>query len=667
MRHIGATSHHWRMLIRALERYDFEILLVMMNLVETEPLAELLPLCAQRGVGVTVMKPVATGLLPSRVALRWLLNQKVGRQDAVHVAAPGATTLEELEDNALAGYGDLALTPEQEAQAPLLRAEWEHARCRCCDACNEVCAQKIGPGYTLGTDVMYDHYRTMGGTPFRAFPWSRQAVEGDLPHRRKLIAAIESCDHCGRARLSAAMACTSWRCCPRRCRRCATWSPRTRRSWGKRETKGWSPPWSTNRAAPLRRTTSRSSTSRASAAGRCSMALLIALVLGTRLWDLGSRVYCHDESIHAWESWKLANGLGYVHDPAYHGPFLYHSTALVFALFGDTDATGRLADAVGGILIALSPWMFRRWLGRWGALAAMLLMALSPVLLTRSRYIRHDHFAIVANLSSVGPSCATWRSAARATCTWSPRRWLGLHDQRDHLYHLRALWRLPGGVRPLAVADDMGRGGTGRRGDAETVPMFSRPRVAASLRALAALPVFDLIVVIGTLMLAHGVPRAGRAHRAQPRRHLERRGSSFPRWCGWGWPSWPRPSAWRGTAAAGSSARGCFTSFSCPLFTSMFTNLQGFATGMVGQLGYWLSQQGVRRGSQPWFYYFLLLGMYEFAAVAIGLGTMVYAAARAVAASGAAPSPILPCSASFPCATRLPHHRREHGTAGPAS
>ncbi len=202
IRHIGATSHHWRVLMRALDRFDFEVFLVMMNLVEYEPLAELLPLCAKRGVGVTVMKPVATGLLPARLALRWLLAQKVGSDDgaadAVHVVAPGATTLEELEENALSGDGDLSLTPEEQAQVPLLRAEWQHQRCRCCDACNVVCAQKIGPGYTLGTDVAYDHYRTMGPQRFRAFAWSREAVEHDLPHRRKLIEAIEACDHCGK-------------------------------------------------------------------------------------------------------------------------------------------------------------------------------------------------------------------------------------------------------------------------------------------------------------------------------------------------------------------------------------------------------------------------------------------------------------------------------------
>lgn len=47
-------------------------------------------------------------------------------------------------------------------------------------------------------------------------------------------------------------------------------------------------------------------------------------------------------------------------------------------------------------------------------------------------------------------------------------------------------------------------------------------------------------------------------------------------------------------------------------FTSVFTNPGGWASGMVGSLGYWLEQQGVERGSQPWFYYFFVVPFYEF-------------------------------------------------------
>ena len=56
------------------------------------------------------------------------------------------------------------------------------------------------------------------------------------------------------------------------------------------------------------------------------------------------------------------------------------------------------------------------------------------------------------------------------------------------------------------------------------------------------------------------------------------------------------------------------------LFTSVFTNWQGFFAGSVGALGYWLQQQGVHRGGQPWYYYILIqIPIYEFLP-ALGVG-----------------------------------------------
>ncbi|MCD4686218.1 MAG: SUMF1/EgtB/PvdO family nonheme iron enzyme [Anaerolineae bacterium] len=48
-------------------------------------------------------------------------------------------------------------------------------------------------------------------------------------------------------------------------------------------------------------------------------------------------------------------------------------------------------------------------------------------------------------------------------------------------------------------------------------------------------------------------------------------------------------------------------------FTTLFSNPDGAVTGMIGSLGYWLEQQGVRRGDQPQYYYMLTqLPVYEF-------------------------------------------------------
>ncbi|MBL8101968.1 MAG: TIGR03663 family protein, partial [Anaerolineales bacterium] len=49
------------------------------------------------------------------------------------------------------------------------------------------------------------------------------------------------------------------------------------------------------------------------------------------------------------------------------------------------------------------------------------------------------------------------------------------------------------------------------------------------------------------------------------------------------------------------------------LYTTVFTNSSGFFTGTIGSLGYWIVQQDVERGSQPWYYYLLIqIPMYEF-------------------------------------------------------
>ena len=190
VRHIGCTSHRSEALVEALQRFDFEVILVPMNIVEREPLQELIPLCQRKGVAVTVMKPLATGLLPAPLALKWLLSQPIA------AAVPGVTTVAEVEENARVGDCDRALTPDESARVQSLKDELEHVRCRICGACTP-CPRGIPIGGLLGTDVMYDHYRTMGPQAFRTFSWSTTAIERDLPEREKSIAKIESCTRCG--------------------------------------------------------------------------------------------------------------------------------------------------------------------------------------------------------------------------------------------------------------------------------------------------------------------------------------------------------------------------------------------------------------------------------------------------------------------------------------
>ena len=108
---------------------------------------------------------------------------------------------------------------------------------------------------------------------------------------------------------------------------------------------------------------------------------------------LGDRALHHDETIHAYYSWRIYAGEGYIHDPLTHGPFLYYWTAFQYMLFGDSEFTARLSAALFGIILSLSPWLLRSEMGRGAALLAAAYLVISPVVLYVGRFIRHDIFA----------------------------------------------------------------------------------------------------------------------------------------------------------------------------------------------------------------------------------------------------------------------------------
>ncbi len=59
------------------------------------------------------------------------------------------------------------------------------------------------------------------------------------------------------------------------------------------------------------------------------------------------------------------------------------------------------------------------------------------------------------------------------------------------------------------------------------------------------------------------------------------------------------------------------------LFSTFFTNPEGLREGLVGSVDYWLSQQPVGRGGQPWFYYLVLIPAYEWPVVLLAVVGLV--------------------------------------------
>ncbi len=142
---------------------------------------------------------------------------------------------------------------------------------------------------------------------------------------------------------------------------------------------------------------------------------IMALAFALHFWDLGARALHHDESLHATYSYYLYKGGGYRHDPLMHGPVLFHLTAFMYFLFGVSNATARFAAAFAGTALVFMPYLLRRWLGRWGALSAALLLTFSPAMLYYSRFIREDIFVA---LWAAGLFAAIWRYTREGRAVW---------------------------------------------------------------------------------------------------------------------------------------------------------------------------------------------------------------------------------------------------------
>src|SRR5262245_24361792 len=125
--------------------------------------------------------------------------------------------------------------------------------------------------------------------------------------------------------------------------------------------------------------------------------LLVVAAL-SRFIDLGARAMSHDESLHAYYSWQLFVTGVYRHDPAYHGPLLFHLNALTYSLLGVSDATARVVPALAGVALVGALYLFRPYLGRTGAWLGAALIVLSPTLLFYSRCLWSDIYVAVLSV-----------------------------------------------------------------------------------------------------------------------------------------------------------------------------------------------------------------------------------------------------------------------------
>jgi uncharacterized protein (TIGR03663 family) len=281
---------------------------------------------------------------------------------------------------------------------------------------------------------------------------------------------------------------------------------------------------------------------------------LMLVGLALRFWDLGAKAFHHDESLHAFYSWRLFDGQGYVHDPMMHGPLLFELNGLAYLLFGANDFTARLVPALLGVGVIGLPYFLRHEMGRRGAIAASLLLVISPAFLYFARFIRHDIYVDFFTLLLV---IGIFRYLATGQKSW---------------FYTACV----SAALLFATKEDFYISGF-----------------------------IPFTFLIGSWFLLQG----------------ERRLLFRSRVRAIGWRAW----------AIGAAV---FAALNLLLYTTFLTNLQGVCTALVtlpiqscagstGALSYWLDQQDFARGGQPWFYYFMLLPLYELLPLVIGLLAIV--------------------------------------------
>lgn len=133
-----------------------------------------------------------------------------------------------------------------------------------------------------------------------------------------------------------------------------------------------------------------------------AVALVIILAIISRVAGLGDRVMSHDEVNHVVPAFDLFSGRGYRHDPVTHGPLQFHLMAMSYFLFGDNDFTSRLPHALFSIatIIFVSTY-FRRYLGKFGSIAAGILFTISPFMLFYGRYARNDSICVFLGITAI--------------------------------------------------------------------------------------------------------------------------------------------------------------------------------------------------------------------------------------------------------------------------
>lgn len=346
---------------------------------------------------------------------------------------------------------------------------------------------------------------------------------------------------------------------------------------------------------------------------------IVALVM--RLIKLGDQAVHHDESIHGYYGWRISVGGDYIHSPLTHGMFLFEIIAATFILFGDSDFTLRLSMAIFGSGLVLVPLLLRKYLGVSGTILASTMLAFSPALFYFSRFARNDIFMAVFALLLV---VAMFRYIDERKPRWL---YIGVAimalamSTKETAYILLAIFGLYLLYRSREDVVDVVLGYRSFRdigASGEFLVMLgaiSLPFAAPLVSIFQGFIGLTLAAEDGTPGIATGAPDDGIALVIAVVVTLVFMAVGI---------------------AVGYVTLGkrfwllmlIFWSIYALVMTNFGSNFSGVVTGVWQSMGYWIAQQDVRRGDQPWYYYIIMVSVYEFLPFFFSLGISIYYAIR---------------------------------------
>jgi uncharacterized protein (TIGR03663 family) len=330
-----------------------------------------------------------------------------------------------------------------------------------------------------------------------------------------------------------------------------------------------------------------------------------------RFYDVSSRAVHHDESLHGFFSFLTSQGDYYSHNPLTHGMFLFNILSGFFWTLGDSEFILRLPFILVGIGIIFLPLLLKKELGFLPIFIFSSLLTFSPSISYFSRFARNDIFMgfiliifIISIFKYIKYSNNKWLyimvSSMAFGFTTKETMYINVFGVLLFLffYSFNDLRNLTLGKKNIKNISNYSK------------LFFIIFAITLPLAApLISIFQSSLGLILTTPDGYPGIP-----------------------------PGLPVGNAiivsWIVTIVFISisifigfsldkklflNLFGVFWIIFILMFSTFLISPQGIITGQWQSLGYWLSQQEVARGSQPYYYYFLILITDEFLPFVIGL------------------------------------------------